>query len=63
MDIPKHLIDQLATGGRMVIPVGDSEQNLLLIRKGLHSEENAIASLETTEVIPVRFVPMTGKAK
>lgn len=61
-DIPKRLIDQLAVGGRMVIPVGGSEQNLLLIQKRLQSKENTIPSLETTEVIPVRFVPMTGKA-
>ena len=60
-DVPKRLIDQLAGGGRMVIPVGGSEQNLLLIRKGLQRTENAIPPLETTEVISVRFVPMTGK--
>jgi protein-L-isoaspartate O-methyltransferase len=44
----------------MVIPVGGSEQNLLLIRKGLQTDENSIQSLETTEIISVRFVPMTG---
>ena len=62
-DVPKRLIDQLAIGGRMVIPVGGSEQKLLLIRKGLQRAKNAISPLETTEVIPVRFVPMTGKTK
>lgn len=60
-DVPKRLIQQLGPGGRMVIPVGSSEQNLLLIRKGLQTDENSAASLETTEIIPVRFVPMTGK--
>ncbi len=60
-DVPKRLIQQLGAGGRMVIPVGSSEQNLLLIRKGLQTDENSAASLETTEIIPVRFVPMTGK--
>ena len=59
-DVPDRLIQQLRPGGRMVIPVGGSEQNLLLIRKGLQTDENSIQSLETTEIIPVRFVPMTS---
>ena len=58
-DVPERLIQQLKPGGRMVIPVGGSEQNLLLIRKGLQTGENSVQSLETTEIIPVRFVPMT----
>ena len=62
-DVPKQLIEQLAMGGRMVIPVGGSEQKLLLIQKGLQKVENAIPPLETTEVIPVRFVPMIGRTK
>ncbi|MYC74724.1 protein-L-isoaspartate(D-aspartate) O-methyltransferase [Candidatus Poribacteria bacterium] len=59
-DVPTRLIQQLKPGGRMVIPVGGSEQNLLLIRKGLRTDENSVHALETTEIIPVRFVPMTG---
>lgn len=59
-NVPKRLIQQLKPGGRMVIPVGGSEQNLLLIRKGLRTDENSVQALETTEIIPVRFVPMTG---
>ena len=58
-DVPERLIQQLKPGGRMVIPVGVSEQNLLLIQKGLQTGENSVQSLETTEIIPVRFVPMT----
>ena len=60
-DVPERLIQQLKPGGRLVIPVGGSEQNLLLIRKELQTDENSIQSLETTEIIPVRFVPMTGR--
>lgn len=59
-DIPERLIQQLGPGGRMVIPVGNSEQNLLLIRKEVQTKEDSTPALETTEIIPVRFVPMTG---
>jgi protein-L-isoaspartate(D-aspartate) O-methyltransferase len=54
--IPQPLIDQLKIGGRMVIPVGVHNQELLLITK----TENGSA---TKAVIPVRFVPMTGEAE
>lgn len=55
--IPQPLIDQLKIGGRMVIPMGElSNQILYLVRK---SEKG----LEREEVIPVRFVPMTGIAE
>ncbi len=50
--IPKMLLNQLKTGGRMVIPVGDVEQELIVVCK---SPEGAI-SRESR--IPVRFVPM-----
>lgn len=55
--IPQPLVDQLKVGGRMVIPVGDDEnQNLILVT---HSEENVYQR----QLIPVRFVPMTGEAE
>ena len=62
-DVPKRLVEQLAIGGRLVIPVGDSEQNLLLIRKDFQAGKNATPSFQTREVTPVRFVPMTGGPK
>ena len=49
--IPPALLDQLAITGRMIIPVGASNQSLILIRK----TENGIKK-ETK--LPVRFVPM-----
>ncbi len=52
--IPQPLIKQLKDGGRMVIPVGDNYQKLQLLRK---SNGRVIV----TDIIPVRFVPMTGK--
>jgi protein-L-isoaspartate(D-aspartate) O-methyltransferase len=51
--IPQPLIHQLAVGGRMIIPVGDMSQNLILIKK------NAKGTTEK-KVLPVYFVPMTG---
>jgi protein-L-isoaspartate(D-aspartate) O-methyltransferase len=54
--VPQPLIDQLKTGGRMVIPVGRYEQQLMIIEKN----ESGVARQYS---IPVRFVPMTGKAQ
>lgn len=54
--IPQPLIDQLKVGGRLVIPVGTFAQDLVVVEKG----ESGIARRST---IPVRFVPMTGKAQ
>lgn len=54
--IPEPLIQQLAEGGRMVIPVGNVWQELKLIEK-----KNGKATYKS--IIPVRFVPMTGKAR
>jgi protein-L-isoaspartate(D-aspartate) O-methyltransferase len=55
--VPQPLIDQLKTGGRMVIPVGpsDSSQRLFLMRK------REDGTLDRQTVIPVSFVPLTGK--
>ncbi len=55
-EIPQPLLDQLADGGRMVIPVGTYYQELKLIRK-----QNG--EIKEMNVIPVRFVPMTGEAE
>ena len=52
--IPKPLIDQLKEGGRMVIPVGAYSQELKKIVK-------RSGKIETADIIPVIFVPMTGK--
>lgn len=52
--IPQPLIDQLAEGGRMVIPVGVYRQELKLLEK-------LDGQIKTSSIIPVRFVPMTGE--
>jgi protein-L-isoaspartate(D-aspartate) O-methyltransferase len=53
--VPRPLQDQLAEGGRMVIPVGGAGtvQELVLVEK-------RDGQLSRQDVIPVRFVPMTG---
>lgn len=54
--IPAPLLEQLAVGGRLVIPVGDAEQDLRVITRTAagHTEER---------LFPVAFVPMTGAAQ
>ncbi len=54
-NIPKPLIKQLKEGGRLVIPVGKLEQTLKVYKK-IKDE------LMLIDTLPVRFVPMTGKA-
>ncbi len=56
--IPEPLIEQLAPGGRIVIPVGKPyrTQYLVLVKKDRNGRITRHAKY------PVRFVPMTGKA-
>ncbi len=56
--VPKPLVDQLRDGGRMVIPVGE-------VRTGqeLYVLEKHAGQVVRRAVLPVRFVPMTGKAQ
>ena len=55
--IPPPLIKQLKPGGRMVIPVGGQfmMQYLVLVTK------DADNNITTRQILPVRFVPLTGK--
>lgn len=50
--IPPSLLEQLKVGGRMIIPVGEKEQELLLVTK------RKDGSFRREPRIPVRFVPM-----
>jgi protein-L-isoaspartate(D-aspartate) O-methyltransferase len=54
--IPLPLIKQLKNGGRMIIPIGGAftVQNLILITK----DDNG--KITTQNLMPVRFVPLTG---
>jgi protein-L-isoaspartate(D-aspartate) O-methyltransferase len=57
--IPPPLVEQLKPGGRMVIPVGTpfALQYLMLV------EKNDQGELSARQVLPVRFVPLTGTHK
>ena len=52
--VPPALLDQLAVGGRLVIPVGDrSDQELWVYTKNERG-------LEKRQLMPVRFVPLVS---
>lgn len=55
-EVPAPLIEQLAVGGRLVIPVGTYEQHL-----EVHVKQ-ADGSMVVQRLFEVRFVPMTGEA-
>lgn len=54
--LPETLVEQLADGGRMVVPVGRYEQYLELVTR--NGDE-----IEKRGLIGVRFVPMTGRVQ
>jgi protein-L-isoaspartate(D-aspartate) O-methyltransferase len=54
--VPQPLLDQLAVGGRLVIPVGDESQQLRVL-------ERTARGIQDLPVFDVRFVPMTGEAQ
>lgn len=58
-EVPQPLIDQLAPGGRIVVPVGgvNEIQYLVVLKRSKKGK------LITDYQYPVRFVPMTGKAQ
>ena len=54
--VPQPLLDQLAVGGRLVLPVGEWNQELQRI-------ERTAEGLRRDRLIGVRFVPMRGEAE
>ncbi len=57
--VPQPLLKQLKPGGRIVIPVGGvyTVQTLMVVTR------EASGEIRTRQVLPVRFVPMTGRAQ
>ena len=56
-EIPQPLIDQIAPGGRLVIPVGEGHQELVVVERARDG------SISRFSAGGVRFVPMTGEAQ
>jgi protein-L-isoaspartate(D-aspartate) O-methyltransferase len=54
-DVPKPLIQQLKNGGRMVLPVGNFMQSLVIVDKDKHGE------VKQESWGAVRFVPLVGE--
>ena len=52
--IPQPLVDQLNVGGRMILPLGNLFQELVLLTR---TEKG----IQRKTLLPVRFVPMTGE--
>ncbi|HEY6324022.1 MAG TPA: protein-L-isoaspartate(D-aspartate) O-methyltransferase [Thermoanaerobaculia bacterium] len=55
--VPPPLVAQLKPGGRMVLPIGGFDQDLIVLTK------QPDGSVKQEKVLPVRFVPMTGEAE
>lgn len=54
--IPQALVDQLAVGGRLLIPVGEAEQQVLQL-----IQRNADGSISVRMLEGCRFVPLIGE--
>lgn len=58
-EVPSALVEQLKTGGRLVIPLGESRGAQTLYAM----EKQADGKLTRRPVLAVRFVPFTGEAE
>jgi protein-L-isoaspartate(D-aspartate) O-methyltransferase len=57
VEIPQNLLNQLAEGGKMIIPAGEQDNQVLVL---LQKKNGKILR---TETLPVRFVPMVRQDK
>ncbi len=54
-DVPQAYVEQLADNGRLLIPLGDRDEQVL------HLFTKKDGELEREDIAPVRFVPLLGK--
>lgn len=54
-EVPAAYVEQLAEGGRLLIPLGDRDEQVLSLFTKTGS------TLERKDIAPVRFVPLVGK--
>jgi len=55
--VPPPLVEQLAPGGRLILPLGHPYQVQILTL----IEKDEDGNLSSNQLLPVRFVPMTGR--
>ena len=55
-EVPKPLLEQLAAGGRLVIPIGDRDRQVLTLVTRRDADQ-----YDTTTLGDVRFVPLIGE--
>ncbi|HEX9565899.1 MAG TPA: protein-L-isoaspartate(D-aspartate) O-methyltransferase [Gemmatimonadaceae bacterium] len=53
-DIPRPLLEQLTEGGRMIVPLGDRDEQMLVM------VTRRDTGFERRDITPVRFVPLLG---
>jgi protein-L-isoaspartate(D-aspartate) O-methyltransferase len=53
--VPEPLLEQLADGGRLLVPLGSQEEQVLWLYRRNGTE------IEKQEIAPVRFVPLLGR--
>ena len=58
-EVPDPLVQQLKTGGVMVMPVGEPGETQALVK----ITKNEEGDIKREQLLPVRFVPMTGKVR
>jgi protein-L-isoaspartate(D-aspartate) O-methyltransferase len=60
--VPEPLLEQLAVGGRLVVPIGGQSSGQQLQRWTRHRAGKGRGAFEVEDLLPVRFVPFLGDA-